>query len=224
MIRVSPLDKKRYLRIALGAFAGDAEEGYDASIGKLLTARAESRPYRFLRLGADLAWRTEGSVGHEKYPNYLDETPILSAGKAYSADVTFALAGFELRLEGLLGRRTDIQWEIRDANRDFLAAWTVAAYRIPIGSTVLMPALRAEWLDVDRKHAGGGRLYLTGAVNLELNANVRLLIDVSRYDVNSRTQALRKRPWPRRQSGPDVDVRVGDIDWWAVTAQLLVKI
>jgi hypothetical protein len=224
MIRLSPLEKKRHLRLWLGAFAGDAEEGYDASIGKLLTARAESRPYRFLRLGADFSWRTDGNVGHEKYPSYLDETPTLSTGKAYSADLTFSLAGLELRLEGLLGRRTDVLWEIRDANRDFFATWAVVAYRLPVGSTVLMPAVRAEWLDVDRKHSGGGRLYLTAAINLELNANLRLLVDLSRYDVDSKTQSLKKRPWPMPLSGPDPDVRVDDIDWWAVTAQLQLKI
>lgn len=223
-VRISPLEKKRYLSLSLGAFGGDAEEGYDAHIGKLLTARLESRPYRFIRLGADLAWRTKRNRSHEKFPSYDDETTTLSAGKAYGADATFSLAGFELRLEGILGKRTDEEWEFRDAHMDFFSTWAVAAYRLPLGSTVLMPALRAEYLDVDRKNAGGSRLYLTAALNLELNANVRLMLDVSRYDVDSRTQALKERPWPVPQSGPDPDIRVNDVDWWSVTAQLLVKI
>jgi hypothetical protein len=224
MIRISPLGKKRYLSLWLGTFAGDLEEGYDASPVKLVTGRAETRPFHFLRLGADVSWRTEGNVGHEKYPSYLDETATLSKGKAYSADATFSLDGFELRLEGLLGRRTDILWELRPDHRDFLSAWALAAYRIPVGPYVLMPAARAEWLDSDRKNAGGGRFYATLGLNLELNANVRLLLDVSRYDVQGAAQSLQDRPWKTPASGPDYDVRVNDIDWWAVALQLQLKI
>ena len=224
MIRLAPLSKKRYLSLWLGAFAGDTEEGYDATLGKLLTARLETRPYTFLRLGADFAWRTGKSLSHEKYPNYLEEITTLEKGKAVSADATFSLAGFELRMEGVLGKRTDVLWELRDDHRDFLAAWALAAYRFPVGPVVLMPAARAEWLDADRKNSGGGRLYLTAGLNLDLNASVRLLVDVSRYDVESKTQALKERPWKMPVSGPDYDVRVNDADWWSVVAQLQVKI
>jgi hypothetical protein len=223
-IRLSPLAKKRYLSLWLGAFSGDTEEGYDAGVGKLFTARLESRPYHFLRVGADFAWRTEQSVGHEKYPDYLTEIVTLDSGKAYSADLTFSLAGFELRTEGMLGDRTDVLWEIRAGHRDFLATWALASYRIPIDSVVLMPAVRAEWLDVDRKNPGGGRVYLTAGFNIDLSANLRLLLDVSRYDVQSKTQSLNDRPWKMPAGGPDYDVRVSDADWWSVTAQLQLKI
>jgi hypothetical protein len=222
MIRVSPLSKKRHLGLWLGAFAGDPEEGYDATIGKLLTARAESRPFPFVRLGADMAWRTGDSVGHEKFPDYLTETLVLESGRAYSADVTVSMAGFELRLEGLMGDRTDFQW--RKNATDFVAAWTVATYRFPLGAAVVMPAVRAEWLDVDRQRAGGGRFFLTAAINLDINANLRLLIDASRYDVQSGAESLRDRPWPMPVSGPDYEVRVKDVDWWQVIAQLQLKI
>ena len=57
-----------------------------------------------------------------------------------------------------------------------------------------------------------------------MNANVRVLVDVSRYDVQSNTQALKERPWPMPASGPDYDVRPLDIDWWSVVAQLQLKI
>jgi hypothetical protein len=224
MVRLMPLEKKRFLSLWLGAFGGEPEEGYDATIGKLLTARLESRPYRFLRLGADMAWRTSANVGHQKYPDYLDEITTLSAGKAFSADATVSLAGFELRLEGLLGKRTDVEWEVRDGYRDFFATWAVLTQRLSAGSTVLMPGLRAEFLDVDRKHAGGARLLLTAAFNVIINENLRLLIDASRYDVDRNTQALEERPWPTPASGPDLDVRVNDVDWWAITALLQVKI
>jgi hypothetical protein len=223
-IRLSPLGKKRYLSLWLGAFAGDPEEGYDTSVGKLFTARLESRPYNFIRLGADFAWRTEKSVGHEKYPDYRTEITTLDPGKAGSADVTFSLLGFELRMEGLLGDRTDALWEVRSGHRDFVAGWALAAYRFPVGELVMMPAVRAEWLDVDRKNPGGGRLYLSAGFNVDISANVRLLLDVSRYDVQSAAQSLKERPWKMPASGPDYDVRVRDADWWSVTTQLQLKI
>jgi hypothetical protein len=222
MVRVMPLAKKRYLSLWLGAFAGDPEEGYDVSLGKLVTARAETRAVPFLRLGADFAWRTSPSVGHEKFPNYLAEIMVLDRGKAASADVTLSGAGAELRLEGMLGQRTDALWRLMAT--DFAAAWLLGSYRFPIAGVVLMPAARAEWLDGDRKAPGGARLYLTAGLNVELNDNIRVLVDLSRYLVESNTPALNNRPWPEPASGPDIDVRVNDLDWWAVIAQLQIKI
>jgi len=225
MIRLAPLAKKRFLSLWLGAFSGDADEGYDTTVGKLLTARLETRPYTFLRLGADFAWRTEKNVSHEKYPDYLKEIDTLDKGKAVSADLTFSLAGFELRTEGILGERTDVLWELRPGHRDFFATWALVSYRFPVGSVVLMPAARAEWLDVDRKTSEGGRLYLTAGLNVDFNASVRLLLDLSRYDVKgTKTQALKERPWKMPVSGPDYDVRANDADWWSLVAQLQVKI
>jgi hypothetical protein len=222
MIRLMPLPKKRYLSLWLGAFAGDPEEGYDVGFGKLLTARAETKPVRFLRLGLDGSWRLRRSVGHEKYPSYDREIETLAAGHAYSADVTLSGGGFELRVEGILGKRTDILWA--PTTPQFVSAWALCAYRFAVGGVVLMPAVRAEWLDVDRKNPGGGRAYVTAGFNVDLNANVRLLVDLSRYDVNGTVPALKERPWPTPLSGPDADVRVSDVDWWAAIAQLQLKI
>jgi len=70
MIRVNPLPHRKLLTLWVGGFAGDPEEGYDVTVGKLLTTRVESRPLHVLRLGADMAWRTGASVGHQKYPDY----------------------------------------------------------------------------------------------------------------------------------------------------------
>lgn len=228
MVRLTPLPKKRWLSLWLAAFGGDLEEGYDAAPGKLLTGRIESRPLPFLRLGTSLAWRTSNSVGHEKDPDYLRETLVLEKGRAYSADATFAMANFELRLEGLWGRRTDFQWKYdlrtQQEDRNFLAGWAIATYRFPIGTAVVMPVARAEWLDVSRGQPGGRRYFITGGLNVELNAHVRLLVDLSRYEVQAGSQALRERPWPTPDSGPDHDVRVDDIDSWQLIAQLQLKI
>jgi hypothetical protein len=222
MVRLTPLPKKRFLSVWLGAFAGDNEEGYDVRLGKLLTGRIETKPVRFLRLGADVAWRTATTVAHDKYPSYLEETPKLDKGAAYSADVTTSLGPFELRLEGLLGRRTDIQW--RDPARDFLAGWAIASYRVALGPTVVMPAVRTEWLDADRARAGGGRFLVSGGLTVDFNANVRVLVDFSRYDVQPNAQSLDDRPWKEPASGPDYDVRASDVDWWSVTTQLQLRI
>jgi hypothetical protein len=222
MIRVNPLPHRKLLTLWVGGFAGDPEEGYDVTVGKLLTTRVESRPLHALRLGADLAWRTGASVGHQKYPDYGTEIMVLDKGKAWSADATLSVASFELRLEGMLGDRTDNFW--RDDHQRFSAGWALASYRFPFAGVTLMPAARAEWLDGDREHAGQGRSYLTLGLNIEFNESVRLLIDVSRYDVQDGAQALRERPWPMPLSGPDVDVRVADVDWWAVITQLQLKI
>jgi hypothetical protein len=89
---------------------------------------------------------------------------------------------------------------------------------------VMMPAVRAEWLDVDRKNPGGGRLYLSAGFNVDISANVRLLLDFSRYDVQSGALSLKDRPWKMPVGGPDYDVRVSDADWWSVTTQLQLKI
>jgi hypothetical protein len=222
MVRVSPLDQRRLLSVWLGAFAGDPEEGYDTTVGKAITGRVESKPLPILRLGADFAWRTGASVGHQKFPDFETETVVLEKGKAFSGDVTVVLGGFEVRIEGILGDRTDIMW--RDNAQKFLSTWGIATYRFPFAGVSLMPALRAEWLDADRERGSDGRLYLSAALNIDFSENIRLLVDVSRYDVQSQARALRKRPWPMPRSGPDVDVRVADIDWWAVTAQLQLKI
>jgi hypothetical protein len=222
MVRVTPLRPRRLLSVWLGAFAGDPEEGYDVTVGKLVTARVESKPLRILRVGADLAWRTGASVGHEKYPDYEAETMVLDRGKAFSADATVFLSGFELRLEGVLGQRTDAYW--RDMHSNFVATWAIAAYRFPLAGVIWMPAARAEWLDADSERSGEGRLYLTAGLTVDFTESIRLLVDVSRYDVEAGARALKKRPWPMPRSGPDADVRVDDVDWWAVIAQLQLKI
>jgi hypothetical protein len=222
MVRLMPLSQKRLLSIWLGAFGGDPGEGYDTTVGKLLTARVESRPLTILRVGADVAWRTGLSLSHEKFPDYETESTVLDKGKAFSADATLALAGFELRLEGMLGDRTDTFW--RDNHTKFLSTWAIATYRFPFMGVTLMPAARAEWLDADRDRGGEGRLYLTAGLNVDFTDNIRLLVDVSRYDVEAGSRSLKKRPWPMPRSGPDTDVRVADVDWWAVIAQLQLKI
>jgi hypothetical protein len=220
--RISPLAKKRLLSIYLGAYAGDPEEGYNTSIGKLLNARIESKPFPFLRLGIDGSWRTSVSAGHEKYPDYLQETTTLTPGKAFSADVTYSANGLEIRAEVMYGDRTDAMWIQPDVK--FLSTWALAAYRFKLWNFGLMPAVRFERLDGEANRAGGARVYATAGINLLFTDQLRLLIEASRYSVEAGSRALTERPWPTPASGPDFDVRPNDLSWWAFAMQLQVKI
>jgi len=74
------------------------------------------------------------------------------------------------------------------------AAWMIAAIRIPLGMPVLMPTARVEWLDADREHPIGQRFLYTGALNLDLTDKVRLLLDVSRTEVQTGSFPLSNAP------------------------------
>ncbi len=222
MVRLAPLDKKKHLSLYAGAFAGDAEEGYDTSIGKLLTFRVESTPFPFLRFGVDLARRTSPSLGHEKFVSY-EEIAVLEKGTAYSGDVTFALLGLELRAEAMYGDRTDSLW--RGDAKKFLATWAIASYRLPIGRYIFMPALRAEWLDADADRSTGGRMSGTVALNFLFSDAVRLEVDIARHQVQNGSQALHDRPWPTDPTGqPKQSVRTLDVARTSLIVQLQVKI
>jgi hypothetical protein len=220
--RFMPLQKKRYLSVWIGAYAGDPQEGYTTTVGKLLNGRIESKPWPFLRLGVDASWRTGQSVGHEKYPDYLQETLTLDKGKAYSADVTFDWTGLEIRAEAMYGDRTDLMWV--QPNTKFMSTWGLAAYRFKLWNFGLMPAVRLEYLDAEANRPGGGRVYATAGINFLFSDQIRLLLEVSRYNVQAGSRALDKRPWPTPASGPDYDVHPNDVSWWAAAAQLQIKI
>ena len=206
MIRVSPLPKKKLMHLFLGSFAGDNEEGYDAKPWKLLTARIELRLSKSLRLGLNGAWRPSENVVRfdhtgatsRAFPPYEpfafgSEYVNLGKGKAFGGDTTLAAGGFGLRAEFLAGTRTDVIY--RGDARTFLSAWGIATYRIPIDTWSLLPALRVEWLDTDREHDTGGRLYVTGGLNFDFTSNLRLLFDLSYLHAQLGTPALNDIPW-----------------------------
>jgi hypothetical protein len=245
MLRVSPLKKRRYLSAYAGAFAGDPELGYDASPVKLLAARVESTPHElpggFIRVGADVAWRTDETLDRPRHTNY-EAVTVLDDGAAVSADVSVRAHGVELRVEGLYGDRTDYLWRSGSAlpfdprfdsppdEKQFLAGWAVLTARAPIGKYALIPALRAERLDTDLELRGEARWYLSAALSFELNQYLRLLADLSRYIVEDRSRALDDRPWPAlspNASGPNenfLDHRPLDVNWTQFVLQLQAKI
>ena len=194
MVRGDPLPKRRWLHVYLGAFggAGEGAEGLTGTTGNvntgpdlaaptlLLTARLQSRPLKHVSLGADAAWRPEGTP-----PIALPPQSQVTSGAATSADATYSNSYLELRGEWLWGDRTDISYRM-DA-RTFMSAWGIFAVRFPVGKVLAMPALRFEWLDIDRQHPEGQRYLASAALNLDFTAHVRLLLDLSRDELTAGT-------------------------------------
>jgi hypothetical protein len=197
MVQVDPLPKKSWLNLSLGTFAGDTEGRYASPVG-VVVGRAESRPVPSLRLGVDAAWRprrTKALYGSDDVPvDYLDR------GTAFSVDVTWAVQRLELRAEGLYGKRVDMTSRLADGLYrgdcpsglcHWVASWGLATYRIPVGKKlVVMPAVRAEWLEMNREQHQGQRTYLTGALNVDITPELRLLMDVSWRHVQRQSQTL----------------------------------
>ena len=68
-----------------------------------------------------------------------------------------------------------------------MAAWGIFAVRFPVAKILAMPALRFEWLDIDRQHPEGQRYLASAALNLDFTAHVRLLLDLSRDELTAGT-------------------------------------
>ena len=192
MVRGNPLPKRRWLHIYLGAFggAGEGAEGIPGTTGNvntgpdlaapslLLTARLMSRPLKHLSLGADAAWRPNGTPEVSLPPQSQ-----VTSGKATSADATYSNEFLEVRGEWLWGDRTDLSY--RGDARTFMAAWGIVAVRFPVAHVLAMPTVRFEWLDADRQQSGGQRYLVSGALNLDFTTHVRLLLDLSRDQLSS---------------------------------------
>jgi hypothetical protein len=141
-----------------------------------MTARVAAEPTKHVRIGIDGALRVRGEDTAPGVP----ATP--GQGRAVSADATLHHKHYELRAEWLWGTRSDEAFA--GPAKTWMAAWAVAAIRIPVQCTVLMPAARLEWLDADREHSIGRRYYISGAFNvMNVTDNVRFLLDVTRSQV-----------------------------------------
>jgi hypothetical protein len=203
-IMVAPLAKPRWLRAWLGVYRSHAKDEHASPLGAI-GARLESTPIKGLRVGID--WVGMPYSADYKNPFETSNKDVLpnppdpfyvreqrwASGKAYSADVTYSRHKLTVRAEGMLGDRVDV--ETRYGARSFWAAWGLVAYRFKAGPVQLMPAARAEWLDVDREHAGGRRQELTLGLNVIFSRNARLLIDVTRTDVQKNTPVI-EQPLP----------------------------
>jgi hypothetical protein len=194
MVRISPLARKRHLSLFVGAFQGENTGDQEYRGPGMLAGRVTSRPIKRLRLGANAAWRPHAVDAWRRITRIEHRYPRYASGMAYGGDVSFRYKKLELRAEALKGDRTDLDANVftfvrfrRGVARTFLSTWALAAYRIRVGKVVLQPAVRAEWLDLDREHPVGELLYLTAALGIDFSERVRLLFDVSHTDVQPGT-------------------------------------
>lgn len=202
MVRGDPLPKRRWLQIYLGAFggAGEGAEGIPGTTGNvntgpdlaapslLLTARLQSRPLKHLELGADGGWRPNGTTEIVGLP----PQSIVTSGAATSADATYSNQFLELRGEWLYGDRTDAP--TRGLAQTFMGAWGIVAVRFPVRWILVMPAIRFEWLNTDLQQPGGRHYLASGALNLDFTAHARLLLDLSRDQVEAGTSPSTSPP------------------------------
>jgi len=201
MVQVEPLALKRWMNVSAGMFAGDAEGRY-AGIAGLVAARVESSPFRMIRLGADAAYRPQRTLALLEDTVDYRGVGFLDKGAAVSGDVSLALGRMEIRAEGLYGKRTDMMSRLNDGtgfyvgdcpsgNCHWLAGWGLATYRVPVGKrSVLMPAVRAEWLEMNREQHLGKRTYLTGALDFDVTPELRFLVDVTWRHVQPQSLSL----------------------------------
>jgi hypothetical protein len=225
-LMVAPLPSPKWVRVSLGAFEGHAKDEHASPLGAI-GARIESKPLKGLRLGVDaVGMPTSQDYKRPFETSSKDVLPVppdplypreqrWAAGKAYSADITFERHHFTFRSEGLLGDRVDV--DRRYGARSFWAVWGLLAYDIHVGAFRCTPAVRAEWLDLDRDHDVGGRRELRAGVAFPYKKRLRFLVDVARTDVEAGTPVIDSpKPLPA--------VPYFDLDSTRVTAQLQVEL
>jgi hypothetical protein len=224
-VDVSPIADHRRLQLTAGAFQGattGATGAQDFRGPGLLAGRVLGEPIDNLRLGASVAWRPRATL--EWWDELRYRYVVFEPGVAIAANATLSLSRFLFRGEWMMGSRTDadvpvpLQFRRGDA-RNFMAGWGMIAIRLPVRTMTLMPALRAEWLDVDTRigfHerttasiAAGRVLHLTAALTLDVDAHTRLLLDVSFHDVE-----------PGTRHGEYREIVRYDTDWTSIILQL----
>jgi hypothetical protein len=204
---VSPLAKPRYLKLTAGAFRGQANDENASPIGAI-GGRAQTEPVKWLRLGASFVMLPETVIenkvfdtsGKDRLPNPADpnypRARRWEKGQAFAADVTLSRKGFMLRGEGMLGDRVD--YDTRYGAKHWAAVWGLAAYKFDAGPLKLEPAVRAEWLDTDIDRKAGVFLQLTAGVGLHFNKATKLVLDVTRINVEDGTPVV-DQPLPLRE-------------------------
>jgi hypothetical protein len=196
---IAPLPRPDWLHVTVGAFRGHSHDEHDLLFGTV-GARLESEPIKGLRLGVDVVDHLKDTMYQRPFdtkkkdvlPTPLDPfyptAKTWSAGRAWSADISFERYHIAARAEAMIGDRVDAD-ETYGA-RTFAAAWGLLAYRFRVGPVHLMPAVRAELLDGDREHKIGLRRELSASLNLILSKNARILFDATRTDVEKGSPIL----------------------------------
>ncbi len=198
-LKAHPFGKKgKYLSLQLASFAGGTKGPYASPVG-LLSARAETQAVSGWRFGLGAAYRPQRSKrleGQQDLP--VDD---LDKGLALGVDATGRWLGFESRLEGMYGRRTDLismgASPVSAAGGDcpqrgchFASVGSTLSRAIPLGKRLLVPAIRAEFLDANVETAGGRRSMYGAAVNFFPNPAMRFSVDLLRVDVSARANAF----------------------------------
>ena len=205
-VMVTPLDKPRYLTMAVGTFRGHANNENGNLFGEV-GARATTEPIKGLRFGVDVEimpktvtylspFDTKGTdlLPNPENPNF-PRARTWEKGQAASADVTFHRSGLMLRTEGMVGTRVDHDTQYGASK--FGAVWGIAAYRFSAGSLSLQPALRAELLDTDLNHTNGLRTQIAAGLGTYFTKSVRFLLDIERTIVQDQSPYI-DQPLPLR--------------------------
>ncbi|MGC4069234.1 MAG: hypothetical protein QM784_32215 [Polyangiaceae bacterium] len=198
IVRYSPLPKRRWLTLSVGAFRGDIDEGYDADPLKLVTARIESFPWKHLRLGACGSYRPEKSVEMQRLTNadtgakYYAEVTTLDPGKAMALDATLLFKHVQLRTEVLYGDRTNPK---RVGSDHFAAGYVVLASRFKLGGLTFVPAGKVERLDLNPESSGGARTLMTAVVGVVPLDGLRILGDLTYTRVDQGLTFMERVPW-----------------------------
>lgn len=225
-VLAAPLSKAKWLRVSAGTFRGHAHDEHASPFGAI-GGRVETKPLKGLRIGADVVGmprtltylRPFDRSSKDVLPNPPDplypRAQQWRKGVAYSGDVGYQHKRFAIRGEVMYGDRVDTYTSY--GAKTFAGAWAVVSYRIPIGSIRLMPALRAGLLDADRQHDVGLRRELSAGLNMLFLEGARLLLDVTRTDVQSQSPLL-------DQPKPLQDPPYYELDHTRVVLQLQVQI
>jgi hypothetical protein len=172
------------------------------------------RSLPWLVLGTGISWRPRPlDAGFE---DYRFRYRAYDAGFAASADAALFLGDFVVRAEGLFGDRTDNDVEFplllrRGEARGFFATWASASVGLPYYDVEWTPALRGEFLDIDRDDPDvGAILELSASLRLGFSEHLSLLGEVSQHYVQPGT-----RNWEFSIVRYDTDATIGTLQFQA---------
>lgn len=206
-VTVSPLEKKRYLQVTLGAYRGQAKNENASPLGSI-GARVESELFKGIRIGAGtviqpktvvdlrpLDTSSKNLLANPADPAY-PRAATWKKGAAYGADLTIEQFGLMVRGEAMMGTRVD--YDTRYGADQWAAFWAIAAYKFDAGPIKLEPAVRAEYFDTDFKHEGGLYRFFMFALGTHFNSNTKLILEVGRQIVQDNTPVI-EQPRPLRE-------------------------
>ena len=226
-VKLAPLPKVKRLTLILGAYRGHAYNEHDSPVGAL-AGRVELHPVKGLDLGASVVHHafqhsykrpfstSDKQVLPEPPDPLFPREQAWARGTAWGADATYNYQKrLLLRAEGLWGDRVDV--DERFGARAFFGAYALVALRLPVGSVVLQPAARAEWLDADLDHDNGTRRVLGLALQVIFSSHVRFLLDATHTNVDEQSPLL-------DQPRPLATYPYFELDHLTATGQLQVEI